>query len=116
MPDVLPPPGERLLALHAYAESFATKENELHRIESERSIEVTERWKYYTSESSDSVKRECIGDKRLDSLIECLETLDKRGYKRSNQQREFHKAMIVAGLYKIYGTELNRNLVKLLKR
>jgi hypothetical protein len=116
MPDVLPPIGERILALNACAHSLATKENELHRIESEKSIEVSERWKYYTDDSSNEIKKECVGDKRLDTILECLETLDKRGYMRSNQQREFHKSMIVACLYKIYGSELNRNLVKLLKR
>ena len=63
----------------------------------------------------DDVKKR-TGRQRLDDLINALNKLDTLGYKRSNQQRMFHKAFIGAFLKKIYGKDLYKDLPELLRQ
>jgi hypothetical protein len=62
----------------------------------------------------DDVKKR-TGRQRLDDLINALNKLDTLGYRRSNQQRLFHKAFIGAFLKKIYGKDLYKDLPELLR-
>jgi hypothetical protein len=55
-------------------------------------------------------------DERLESLIASLNKLDTLGYKRSAQQKLFHKSFIVASLKHIYGREIHRHVGKLMRK
>lgn len=55
------------------------------------------------------------GDKRLRSLRTALEQLDHMGFMRSSHQRQFHEAFIAACLPQIYGADLDKNLVRILR-
>jgi hypothetical protein len=53
---------------------------------------------------------------RLEALLEAMTKLDGLGYKRSSQQKLFHKAFIVATLKHIYGREIHRHVGYLMRK
>jgi hypothetical protein len=55
------------------------------------------------------------GDKRLSALRSALEQLDHLGFMRSAHQRQFHESFIGACLPQIYGEDLEKNLVRILR-
>jgi hypothetical protein len=55
------------------------------------------------------------GDKRIRALRSALEQLDNMGFMRSAHQRQFHEAFIAACLPQIYGADLEKNLVRILR-
>jgi hypothetical protein len=55
------------------------------------------------------------GDKRIRALRSALEQLDNMGFMRSAHQRQFHEAFIAACLPQIYGNDLEKNLVRILR-
>lgn len=62
-----------------------------------------------------TIKKSLTGKEKLEALENTLNRLDN-WYPRSNDQRQFHKAFIIACLPKIFGDELTRNLHWLSKR
>jgi len=56
------------------------------------------------------------GDKRIRALRSTLEQLDRLGYMRSAHQRQFHEAFIASCLPQIYGSDLEKNLVRILRQ
>ena len=55
-------------------------------------------------------------DKRLEALLNALKKLDELGYRRSAQQKLFHKSFIVASLKHIYGREIHRHVGRLMRK
>jgi hypothetical protein len=60
--------------------------------------------------------KECQGDIRVRRQLEALAYIDKVMFRRSKQQKQMHHAMLLLSLESYYGTELNENLVRLLKK
>lgn len=73
---------------------------------------VFQRWEYYRDDLV--ARREVSGDQRMKALHKRLAELDVY-FPRSQQQREFHDAFIQACLPLIYGKDLNRHLVRILR-
>lgn len=88
------------------------REAEAH-VENERKkAEIIPRWERY--ERSKFRVTETDGLTRLNVLIQTLDLLDTKGFKRSKAQREFHKHYISACLKKILREDLHRNIVKVM--
>ncbi len=73
---------------------------------------VFQRWEYYRDDMVS--RREVSGDQKMKALHRRLTELDVH-YPRSQQQREFHDAFIQACLPLIYGDDLSRYLVRILR-
>ena len=71
-----------------------------------------QRWEYYRPEMQEL--REVGGDERLRRLRTTLEALYKH-FPPSQQQREFHDAFLTACLGQIYGKDLNKHLIRILR-
>ena len=80
-------------------------------------FDVHPTWYYHRQAHRDIVRQheKVDGDERLKRLNDTLAAFDEKGYRRSSGQKLFHKAFICASLKKIYGDDLDRNLVRLMK-
>ena len=76
-----------------------------------KDLDIRQKWQYYALPHllTQSLK----GDHILNKLLKALDLLDSVGYKRSEQQIEFHNYFIGACLSLIYGSELPENLERL---
>lgn len=77
-----------------------------------REAHVPQRWEYYR-EGGAARASVLTGAQKLQALRDCLNALDAY-FPRSQQQREFHDAFIQACLPQIYGSDLDKYLIKIL--
>lgn len=66
--------------------------------------------------NSNYEKKETGGEMRMNALLQTLDLLDRVGYCRSSQQREFHSYFIASILDKIYEKELQQNFKTIMKQ
>lgn len=88
----------------------------------EAALDIVPQWEKYiagrgaTTWGTGTTTTTLSPDERLESLLEALNKLDGLGYKRSAQQKLFHKAFIVASLKHIYGREIHRHVGYLMRK
>lgn len=108
------------LPLCRWTNDIATRDREEHLRRRMQNLNISpivnqlEAYKNSNKKMDDDTKKR-TGRQRLDDLLNALDKLDKLGYKRSNEQRLFHKAFIGAFLKKIYGKDLYKDLPELLR-
>lgn len=101
---------------------IAQRDATLFRENLERKLDLVPRWQRYvagkgaTTWGTGTTTTTLSPEERLDALINALNKLDTFGYKRSAQQKLFHKAFIVAALKHIYGRDIHRHVGKLMRR
>jgi hypothetical protein len=93
-------------------DDFLENEQQLQQKRREKAC-VPRKHEYYLPEFTRKI--ESNGDKRLRALRSALEHLDNLGFRRSAHQRQFHEAFIAACLPQIYGQDLEKNLVRILR-
>ncbi len=77
-----------------------------------RETQAYRRWEYYRPDMQEL--REVSGDERLRRLRSTLEALYEH-FPPSQHQREFHDAFLNACLGQIYGKDLNKHLIRILR-
>lgn len=108
------PPGARaLVRLGGWGAAMAARDAAKLAAEQERRAQIPQLWAYYAREELRT--KQTGGDKRLRALQEALALADRVGYKRSPDQRKFHRAFTNACLRQIYGADLARNLMRILE-
>lgn len=103
------------LRLCYLSREIATKDFLTFKRKTTRENEILDPIDYYSGDYDVTVKKGLTGREKLEALEEALNRLDE-WYPRSNEQRQFHKAMIIACLPKIFGDDLTRNLNWLSKK
>lgn len=107
------PPGARsLVRLGEWGAAMAARDAAKLAAEQERRAQIPQLWAYYAREELRT--KQTGGDKRLRALQDALALADRVGYKRSPDQRKFHRAFTNACLRQIYGADLARNLMRIL--
>lgn len=78
------------------------------------SLNVRPAWNHYANVTYERVESD--GEARMNALFDTLDLLDKRGFERSDTQRDLHSHFIAANLKKIYGDDLYKNLDSIMKK
>ena len=104
-----------VLKLCHFSRGVALAEFQKFKVKTTKANAILETLDYYKGDYEVSVKKTLTGKEKLEALEKALNRLDE-WYPRSNDQRKFHKAVIIASLPKIFGDELTRNLHWLSKR
>ena len=108
---------EHILPMCNWTQELAKEDAASYAKEKDVLFDVHPTW-YYHRQAHREIARQherVDGDKRLKRLHDTLNAFDEKGYRRSSGQKLFHKAFICASLKKIYGDDLDRNLVRLMK-
>ena len=116
MPDTSIPI-DSLRPLCRWSQSLARKDCEAAAKERKAELNILPTWQYFTTDHREkqAALEQTDSDRRLKNLYAVLETLDERGFRRSSSQRMFHQAFVCACLKKIYGEDLDANLVRLMR-
>ena len=124
-----------------WTRTIAENDRKAHYNSIEEQCIIKEAWEYYLPDKQKLgktvIEEESEGEKRLRALIENLETLDGKGFKRARHQVKFHKAFIGrrvnvsalllefkftfvflsgAALKKILKEDINNNLTRIIEK
>lgn len=101
MPDVLNP-GESVIGACGWTASIAQSDHDKYIKKLKSAVRLEERWKLFMD--SESKPKTSNGEKNLKNLVAMLKRADEVGFRRSQQQIQFHKAFIAACLQKVLYT------------